>query len=224
MNFQHSSPTRASLLKRLREPDDGSAWREFVTLYGPLLSAWCRRRGLRDHDVDDVVQTVLLRLARRMSSFEYDASQGSFRAYLHTLARFSINDWFRERREQNPGEGGLPLDLLESVAARDDLATQLDSAFDHEVLAEAMRRAGHRVEPQTWSAFELTAMQQESCAAAAARLRMSVAGVYKARARVLVIVREELALLESDQESVIRVQARLFSGRNPDELAAGHAG
>ena len=37
--------TRASLLVRLRDPCDETAWREFVTLYGPLKSFRCNELG-----------------------------------------------------------------------------------------------------------------------------------------------------------------------------------
>ena len=46
------SGTRLSLLSRLRkDPQDASAWDEFVGRYGPRIEAWCRRCGLQDADV-----------------------------------------------------------------------------------------------------------------------------------------------------------------------------
>ena len=57
------SGTRLSLLSRLRkDPQDSSAWDEFVRRYGPRIEAWCRRWGLQEADVQDVTQTVLVRL------------------------------------------------------------------------------------------------------------------------------------------------------------------
>lgn len=61
----HSWP---SLLMRLRDAADGSAWRTFVASYAPLLYQWCIRKGLQDADAADVSQEALrgwVRLAKR---------------------------------------------------------------------------------------------------------------------------------------------------------------
>src|SRR5579871_2387028 len=42
--------TRASLLVRLRDPDDGDAWKEFVRLYASVIYGFARKRGLQDAD------------------------------------------------------------------------------------------------------------------------------------------------------------------------------
>jgi hypothetical protein len=64
------SGTRLSLLSRLRkDPQDSSAWDEFVGRYGPRIEAWCRRWGLQEADVQDVTQTVLVRLATKLRGF-----------------------------------------------------------------------------------------------------------------------------------------------------------
>jgi len=47
-------PTRASLLLRLRDAQDGEAWREFVDLYAPLVYGYARKQGLQDADAADL--------------------------------------------------------------------------------------------------------------------------------------------------------------------------
>ena len=53
------SPTRASLLIRLRRPADEAAWREFDAAYSELIVRYCRRLGLQLADAEDVRQLVL---------------------------------------------------------------------------------------------------------------------------------------------------------------------
>ncbi len=208
MALDISRHTRPSLLMRLRQPDDSAAWAEFVGLYGPVIAGWCKRRDLQPSDADDVVQTVLLRLARRMQTFFYDPAQGSFRAYLHTLSKYAVNDFYADQKERGSGDTKV-LASLESVTARDDLLSRLDETFDHELLAEALVRVRRRVEENTWEAFELTAVQGVATTEAATRLEMSIAGVYKAKSRMVKLLREELALLDSDSESLARVNTML---------------
>src|SRR4051794_39092846 len=63
--------TSASLLERLRRPDEQAAWARFVELYTPLLFSWARRRGLQHQDADDLIQEVLVVLAQRLPEFVY---------------------------------------------------------------------------------------------------------------------------------------------------------
>ena len=85
--------TPASLLERLRRPEPGQAWEQFVRMYTPLLCQWARRLGLQDHDVADLVQDVMVRLHQKLPEFVYDPAK-SFRAWLRTVL---INQWRNQR-------------------------------------------------------------------------------------------------------------------------------
>jgi RNA polymerase sigma-70 factor (ECF subfamily) len=182
--------TRASLLARLQDDGDPEAWSQFVRRYGPLLYRWCRAWGLQDADVEDVTQTVLLKLARRLRSFHYDPAQ-SFRAYLKTLAHYAWCDLLADHKDRAAGDSAV-LKKLDSLAAREDLAQRLEEEFDQELLEQAMQRVQQRVEPQTWEAFRLTALEGQSGAEVAERLGLKVTAVFKARSRVQQMLRDEL--------------------------------
>jgi DNA-directed RNA polymerase specialized sigma24 family protein len=66
-------------------------------------------------------------------------------------------------------------------------------------LEEAMRRVRLRVAPHTWEAFRLAALDGVAVSETAQRLHMKIASVYKARANVLALLREEREKLEADQ-------------------------
>jgi RNA polymerase sigma-70 factor (ECF subfamily) len=53
-----------------------------------------------------------------------------------------------------------------------------------------------RVEPHTWEAFRLTAVEGMSGAEAAARLGLKVATVFKAKSKVRAMLQEEVARME----------------------------
>jgi RNA polymerase sigma factor (sigma-70 family) len=189
--------TRASLLHRLRgEPHDQSAWDEFVGWYGPQIVAWCRRWGLQEADAQDVSQEVLVLLAVKLRTFVYDPSR-SFRAWLKLLTRHAWSDFLAERRRPGAGSGdsGM-LDRLHSVEARDDLERRLVEAFDLELFENAKACVRSRVAPQTWRAFELTAIEGLSGAEAADRLGMQVAAVFMAKSNVKKMIQEQIDLLD----------------------------
>jgi RNA polymerase sigma-70 factor (ECF subfamily) len=139
-----------------------------------------------------VTQTVLLTLAERMRSFDYDPA-GSFRRWLRTV---TLNAWRKLAAGQHragAGSGDRVVDrLLQTVAARDGLVAKLEEEFDRELLEQATLR----VEPHTWDAFRLVALEGQSGAEAAARLGMKVAAVFVAKGRVQKMLREEIDLLE----------------------------
>src|SRR4051812_17750364 len=89
--------TSASLLERLRLPNEQEAWSRFVNLYSPLFFLWARHLGLQDSDAADLVQDVLTTLVQKLPCFEYDHGKG-FRGYLRTIV---LNKWRDRQRQRN---------------------------------------------------------------------------------------------------------------------------
>jgi RNA polymerase sigma-70 factor (ECF subfamily) len=194
------SATRITLLHRLRrDPNDPAAWGEFVDHYGRKVLGWCHNWGLQDADAQDVTQEVLLKLAAKMRDFDYDPSK-SFRAWLKTVAQHAYSDFVASRQRAGRGSGDTEvLRWLHTAETRDDLVCRLEEEFDRELLEEAMVRVQLRVEPRTWDAFRLTAMEGLSGAEAAARTGMKVATVFVARGKVQRMLQEEVQKLETGQ-------------------------
>jgi len=194
-----SHRTRLSLLAKLREPDNrqvwDQAWQRFFEEYSPLMLAWCRRWDLPDDDAEDVTADVLLKLSKRLRSFEYDPTH-KFRSWLKTVIANEVRDHFT-RKARRPadyaGHGGE--DALDAVAdhrgAADDLYRQI--LAKRAKLARALEEVHPRVEPHTWEAFRRTALEGEEPVAVASQLGMTVVAVYKAKSRVLELIRRAVA-------------------------------
>lgn len=200
--------THLSLLVKLREaPSDPSAWSAFVQRYEPLLHLWCREHGLQDADVLDVTQNILLKLARHMGSFVYDPAQ-RFRGWLRIVTRNTWADFVKSqgRVVQGSGDSGIQA-LLERQQAPADLADRLEKQFDQDLLAQAETRVRQRVEAHTWEAFRLTAVEGTTGAAAARALGMQPSAVFKAKSKVVKMLRQEIKQLESESDSWLPVQA-----------------
>jgi RNA polymerase sigma factor (sigma-70 family) len=185
-----------SFFARLKANEAG-AWAELLKRCVPVIYQWCRAWHLQEADAQDLTQNVLLKLARRIRTLQYDPAK-SFRAYLKTLARYAWCDLLSEREKPGAGGGnGSALRQIESEAARDDLARRLEDDYEQELLRKAMEIVQSRVQPQTWEAFRLTALEGLPGVETARRLGMSVAGVYKARSRVQQLLRDEVAAADS---------------------------
>ena len=197
MDSTSDTRTSPTLLGRLcRAPADQSAWEEFVERYGRKIYGWCRQWGLQEADAEDVAQQVLLKLADKMGTFRYDPSK-SFRAWLKTVTHHAWRDFVEGRNRPGAGSGDTRvLEQLQTVQARDGLVDELDEEFNRDLLDEAMARVRLRVQPHTWQAFHLLAVEGRSGAEAAARLGMKVATVFVARSKVQKMLQEEVCKLE----------------------------
>src|SRR5207302_2974327 len=101
------------LLERLRRPQDGAAWSQFVRLYTPLLFRWARGAGLSEADAADLLQDVFTTLLREMPRFVYQPGK-SFRAWMRTLL---LNRWRMLQRRRSLRL--LPADELDGVPGPD---------------------------------------------------------------------------------------------------------
>ncbi len=199
-NFD-ATRTSASLIERIcQSPDEPTSWREFVDRYGPKIFRWCQHWNLQPADAEDITQTVLLKLARKMRTFGYDP-QRSFRAWLKTVTHHAWRDLVDSRRPGQVGSGDTEIGkLLDDQQAPDSLNASLEEEHQRALLEEALARVQARVEPKTFAAFRLLALEQKSGSDVATELSMSVTAAFMARSRVQAMLRDEVERLEADDE------------------------
>jgi RNA polymerase sigma-70 factor (ECF subfamily) len=191
-------PTRASLLVRLRDPSDGTAWSEFVELYVPVVYGYARKQGLQDADAADVSQEVLRAVAGAVGRLEYDPERGAFRNWLFTVVRHKLSNWRAARERQTPGAGDTATQLLlEQCPAPAAEASEWETQWQDQLFSWACTQVRRDVSTVTWQAFWRTAIDGQSGSQVAADLGLSVTAVYSARSRVLARLKE---LIQSAQE------------------------
>ncbi len=193
------SDTSVSLIERLREhPDDHDAWCRFVDRYGPQILGWCRSWRVQDADAHDLTQIVLSKLLAKLGRFKYDPSK-SFRGWLQEVTRRAWAESIRKKWPVVPGGDTRFRSLIEGQQAREDLVTRIEREFDLELKEEAERRVRNRVEPQTWEAYYLTAVERLPGIEVSARLGMSITNVFAAKRNMLAKLQEEVKTLENRQ-------------------------
>jgi DNA-directed RNA polymerase specialized sigma24 family protein len=127
---------------------------------------------------------------------------GRFRGWLKTVTHHALCDFLSARLRDGAGGGdGQVESLLLCVEAREDLARRLAEEFDLELAEAAMRRVQRRVEPRTWEAFRLTALDGRPARKAAAELSMPVATVFEYKSRVTRMIQQEVQRLQGPEES-----------------------
>ena len=184
--------TSASLLLRVRDPADNSAWSMFEALYGPLIIRSCRRRGLQTADAADVSQEVLTRVAKSIRHFDYAPARGKFRAWLGTITANEVLT-FQTKTSRQPDARlvGDPVSPTESDP-------EWNAEFTEHILRVACDRIRGEFEPTTWGAFESVWLRNEVSADVAHRLGIAIHTVYVNKSRVLKRLEAEVILLAED--------------------------
>jgi RNA polymerase sigma factor (sigma-70 family) len=193
-----SERTSVKLLELVgQEPIDQAAWQAFVDHYGPKIHGWCRQGGLQEADAEDVVQDVMLRLARALRTFTYDPSR-TFRGWLRLVTQHALSDFFADRKRRLAAGSGdaRVLAVLETAEAHDDLMALLNEEFTRVLVSQACEIVRARVAPQTWETFLLTACENRPAEEVAALFGINVTAVFKAKSRVLAFIREEIKRLD----------------------------
>jgi RNA polymerase sigma factor (sigma-70 family) len=178
--------TNPSLLDRVRDLADHGSWREFEARYRELILRYCLRRGLGPHDAEDVLQAVLLSLAKRLPTFEYSPRAGRFRAYLRRAVENEIR---RERARPNRGAARVE----ELVLDPPDGGDVHESLWQEEWTLHHYRRAMAEVRatfPERSLAVFAALLEGVAPDALARERGLSVEAIYKIKQRIRDRLRE----------------------------------
>ena len=171
--------TRTTLLLRLRNKADQTAWRTFDQLYRPMLIAYSHARGLDVNDAEDVTQQCMQAVLDKISTYEH---LGSFKTWLRAIAENKICDRFRAKgREIQPGSAVW--------AGRADQNAGPDELWERQWRQAHLRHGAEVVRGEvaqtTFAAFVCYAIEGQPPEKVAQTLGLSVDQVYVAKHRVL---------------------------------------
>jgi RNA polymerase sigma-70 factor (ECF subfamily) len=178
--------TSESLLLRVRQPGEAEAWSRFVKIYSPILYGWAGHMGLSEADAADLVQDVFATLVQKLPHFIYDPGH-RFRHWLWAVMR---NRLVQVRRRRQP----LPIspDNLDRIEGDVDGAAE-EADFQRYLIARLVPTMRKRFPPTAWAAFWGHVVEGKPASQVADELGLSVANVYKSKARVLARLQAEFA-------------------------------
>ena len=198
--------TRTSLLTRLKDCDDQTSWQRFFDTYWRLLFGYAVRAGLRETDAQDIVQEVVIAVARRMPDFRYDRSKGSFKGWLKRITQRRVADHLR-REFRRESLGASPADAEEALRQAtaevplDALQSAWEEEWRHNLLELALERVRKRVLPRHYQVFDLLVVRERSATEVTKALKLNRAQVYMAKHRMTKMVKAEVRELELEIES-----------------------
>ncbi len=195
--------TSATLLIRLRDPNDDEAWERCFRFYRNLILGYAVNRGCTEAMAWDVLQETLLSLIHTMPTFEYDPAKGRFRSFLLKIVRNRTADAFRRERKY--------LTLSESDRASrsnwilripdehaENPADEWDRQWEEQLMLTALERVEERLEPLTRKAFLQYVIQNKPAERVCACMEIDRNRLYQIRHRVLSMVMREIHVLRGE--------------------------
>ena len=202
------TPTRQTLLARLRNWEDQEGWSEFFDTYWRLIYRVARNSELGDTQAQEVVQLTFIYLARKMPRFQYDRRRGSFKSWLRVVTRSRIQVYLKSERVRNTlMRDPLPDDLeskggleMQPDPAGDALDLIWQREWEANLLETAFHRLRSKVSSQQLLVFRLATLGELPARQLAVKLGVSLAQVYLARHRVGRLFKAEVARLRRELE------------------------
>ena len=190
--------TSMTLLRKIAVRVTGereAAWVRFFGLYEPTIKRFVAYHDSA-HDADDVVQDIFLKLVNVVQSGGYDASKGSFRAFLSTMIRRHLVSLYRKAQARGVGlhvdiddvEPSIPADVAEQIDVKWRIARH-QSAIEHVLTKTAISAQSRAI----YRAYVEDEMPLDDVAA---KFGVTKTAVYKIKSRVeqmAAIIEEEFA-------------------------------
>jgi RNA polymerase sigma-70 factor (ECF subfamily) len=219
-------PTRWSLLSRLKDAGDAESWQEFFDIYWRLIYRAATKSGLTDAEAQEVVQEVVIGVARKMPEFRCDPAAGSFKGWLLKVTHRRIVDQFRKRQAWSPTQSPRGSDSPGGTAPRpeangtartstiervpDPASLDLEAAWDGEwqqhLVDQALARVKQTADPEQFQMFDLHVRLGLPAREVARKLDVSLPRVYFAKYKILARLKREAQRLERQEGQRLRAE------------------
>lgn len=198
----------SSLLRKV-VAGEADGWRRLTVAIARHIRESAQETGLPSRDWEDLTQDVCIQIVRSLDSFRGEHGAESLRAWIHSVARHKIADYFRSRCHRPEGEPvGASGANLAQVADRHDGRADFDGDADIDdgkmrILHCAMGIVRGVVAPHSWQAFVRVALEGRHVGEVASELGTTphavTQSIYRVRRR-LVHVAKKLAAARDDRD------------------------
>lgn len=176
--------TSTTILARLRDHGDGSAWGRLEDHFWEPLVRYALRLGLGLSDAQDVAQETLLAFARLHRADRYQRERGRLSSWLFGIANQRIREVRRSQLRQALVLSRAGETIDEASATDCDAEALWEEEWRRAAYREALQHVRSQVAEETFRLFELTVCQGLPVAEVARRLGVAPKQVYNARYRI----------------------------------------
>ncbi len=180
--------TRQTLLNKVKNPGDEHAWSDFVFYYRKYIYNIVKRMGLKHHDAEEIVQTVLMKAWQKMPEFNYNPEKGRFRGWLCTVAGNEVRSYFRSKKNHHismESAGTASMDEISSeyLITEPEIDKIAKEEWERYLPELAWKTISSQFEPQVLKTFEMFA-EGVDASEISEQLGLSESSVYVYKKRV----------------------------------------
>jgi RNA polymerase sigma factor (sigma-70 family) len=85
--MKSKSFTSKTLIEELKENKNSESWSEFCKIYTPYIYTIVRNMRIKPHEIDDLVQKIILKAWGSIESLRYTPGRGALRSWLRAISR-----------------------------------------------------------------------------------------------------------------------------------------
>ena len=190
--------THQTLIQRAQNPDDASAWDDFVKYYENFIKMVLNKSNIPFSDADDLVQDILLKVWKGLPGYEYRREKARFRTWLGTIVRNTVINHIAKVKRK----GGQKFELLENKVQSFN-ETDIEKVIEEEWVEYLTNYAMDKIETvfsgQTIEVFKLS-LEGLSGKQIAEKLGLTEESVFVLRSRVKSRLKKEINRLRSEIE------------------------
>lgn len=209
--LQHGRFTSSLLRKVVAGEAEG--WRRLTVAIARYIRESTQETGVPSRDWEDLAQDVCIQIVRSLDRFRGEHGAESLRAWIHSVARHKIADYFRVacRHPEGVPVGGSGADLKQ-VADRHGGTADFDADDGTDdgkmrILHAAMGLVRAVVAPHSWQAFVRVALEGRHVGEVASELRTTPHAVsqsiYRVRRRLVQVAKDLDAARDSRELTAI---------------------
>ena len=189
--------THQTLIQRAQNPDDASAWDEFVSYYETFIKMVLKKSGISFNESDDLVQDILVKVWKGLPTYEYRKERAKFRTWLSTIIKNTVINHVAKIKRK----GGEGLELFDNIAKVSE--TEIEKVVKDEWVKYLTKIAMEKVEEifsgQAIDVFKLS-LKGKNAKEISKELGITEQSVFVLRSRVKIRLKKEIDKLRSEIE------------------------
>lgn len=185
-----SFTTRPDVIRSLKDNQE-QAWEIFFSAYSSLIRLHGKDCGLKNEQLDDLIQEVMIAVSKNCTTFQYDPAKGRFRDYLKRIIRAKAVDILRRyyRKESFcvhiPDNSPLLEEVpSESLSPDDALDDRFMDEWENVFLKNCLQCLKKDISPKHYQIFYMLEIQKVPPSKVAAFSGLSLVSIYSIRSRV----------------------------------------
>lgn len=191
-------PTRASLIRRLKQWQSDSGWREFFRIYWRLIYSVARKAGLTDVEAQAAVQGTVAGVAEQLPNFEYKPAIGPVKGWLRDMTHGQVIEQFRKREPPAARNLGGDSRAVEFASSGLDFEAMWETQWQLNLRCAAIEKLKRRVDPARYQVFDCLANRKWPATKVADRFSVPLDQVNQAEQHFAELLRAEIARLEQE--------------------------